>query len=77
MMLKIKTVSGKVIEIEVDSEDTVKELKQRIEEVERIPPVQQKLIFNGAIFTNDEKKLGDYNLKNGNVVHMVLALRGG
>lgn len=77
MKLKIKTLIGKDLEVEIDSESTVFDLKRRIEEIEQIPCVQQKLVYNGKILVKDEATLQSQNLQNGNVIHMVIALRGG
>ena len=51
-------------------------IKERIEEKEGIPPVQQRLIFGGKQM-NDNKTAADYKIEGGSVLHLVLALRGG
>jgi hypothetical protein len=68
-MIKVKTLTGKEIEIDIEPTDSV-------EEQEGIPPVQQRLIFGGKQM-NDEKIAKDYNIEGGSVLHLVLALRGG
>ncbi|TBT98994.1 ubiquitin-like protein [Hamiltosporidium tvaerminnensis] len=73
MQIKIKTLEGREIEIETDHNETVK----KIEDYELIPPLQQRLIYYGKIMSDDSKKLVEYNVNNGCVVHLVLALRGG
>lgn len=75
--IKVKTVSGRLLELQVELNNTVEDLKLQIESYEKIPPEQQKLIFNGHILTNDKDELGKYKMQAGNVIHMVLALRGG
>lgn len=84
MLVKIKTLEGREIEIETDHNETVSlysnqvlTLKEKIEECELIPPPQQRLISYGKIMADDTKRLIDYNVNNGCVIHMVLALRGG
>lgn len=42
MMIKVKTLTGKEIEIDIDSTDTIHRIKERVEEKEGIPPVQQR-----------------------------------
>ncbi|CAI5939410.1 unnamed protein product [Closterium sp. NIES-65] len=76
MMIKVKTLTGKEIEIDIEPTDTIERIKERVEEKEGIPPVQQRLIFAGKQM-NDEKTAKDYNIEGGSVLHLVLALRGG
>ena len=75
-MIKVKTLTGKEIEIDIDLTDTMQRVKERVEEKEGIPPVQQRLIFAGKQM-NDDKTAKDYNIEGGSVLHLVLALRGG
>jgi len=75
-MIKVKTLTGKEIEIDIEPIDSVMRIKERVEEKEGIPPVQQRLIFAGKQM-NDEKTARDYNIEGGSVLHLVLALRGG
>jgi ubiquitin-like protein Nedd8 len=41
----VKTLTGKEIEIDIESDDTISRIKERVEEKEGIPPPQQRLIF--------------------------------
>lgn len=75
--IKVKTVSGRILELPVENNTSIEELKIAIDAYEKIPPDQQKLIFNGHILTNKNEELKKYNMQEGNVIHMVLALRGG
>ena len=45
MQIKVKTLTGKEIEIDIESDDTISRIKERVEEKEGIPPPQQRLIF--------------------------------
>mmetsp|Transcript_3959 Transcript_3959/g.6968 ORF Transcript_3959/g.6968 Transcript_3959/m.6968 type:complete len:154 (+) Transcript_3959:85-546(+) len=76
IMVKVKTLTGKEIEIDVDPTDTIERIKERVEEKEGIPPVQQRLIFGGKQMA-DDKTVSDYKIEGGSVLHLVLALRGG
>jgi ubiquitin-like protein Nedd8 len=76
MMIKVKTLTGKEVELDVEVSDTIVRIKERMEEKEGIPPIQQRLIFGGKQM-HDEKTAKDYNIEGGSVIHMVLALRGG
>ncbi|GJZ34673.1 ubiquitin-NEDD8-like protein RUB2 [Tanacetum coccineum] len=42
-MIKVKTLTGKEIEIDIEPTDTIDRIKERVEEKEGIPPVQQSL----------------------------------
>lgn len=43
----MKTLTGKEIAVELNSEDPVYRIKELLEEKEGIPPSQQRLIFQG------------------------------
>ena len=76
MLIKVKTLTGKEIEIDIEPTDRVERIKERVEEKEGIPPPQQRLIFSGKQM-NDEKTASDYKVTGGSVLHLILALRGG
>lgn len=76
MLIKVKTLTGKEIEIDIEPTDKVERIKERVEEKEGIPPQQQRLIYSGKQM-NDEKTAADYKILGGSVLHLVLALRGG
>jgi len=46
MLIKVKTLTGKEIEIDIEPTDKVERIKERVEEKEGIPPPQQRLIFS-------------------------------
>ena len=64
------------IEIDIEETDTVKRIKERVEEQQGIPPIQQRLIFHGKQMA-DDKTAVELKLVAGSVLHLVLALRGG
>lgn len=76
MQLLVKTLTGKTITVDVNEDDTVETLKQRINEKEGIPVDQQRLIFGGKQIES-ERTLSDYGVTNGATMHLVLRLRGG
>jgi ubiquitin-like protein Nedd8 len=41
-MIKVKTLTGKEIEIDIEPTDTIDRIKEHVEEKEGIPPVQQR-----------------------------------
>ncbi|KAH7119089.1 ubiquitin-related domain-containing protein [Dendryphion nanum] len=76
MQIKVRTLTGKEIELDVDADYTIQRIKERVEEKEGIPPAQQRLIYGGKQMA-DEKTAADYQLEGGATLHLVLALRGG
>lgn len=47
MIIKVKTLTGKEIAVELKSDAPIYRIKQLLEEKEGIPPSQQRLIFQG------------------------------
>lgn len=76
MLLKILTLTGEEQEIDIEPTDKILQIKEKLEEKEGIPVVQQRLIFQGKKL-QDEKTVGSYKLQAGTILHLVVALRGG
>jgi isopenicillin N synthase-like dioxygenase len=72
--INCKTLTGRLIPLTVLLGDTGYRLKERVQEKEGIPPSKNRIIFSGRVI-RDEDRLGDIKIKEGSMVHLVLALR--
>eukprot|EP00438_Fugacium_kawagutii_P030243 Skav219536 [mRNA] locus=scaffold30:812033:821367:- [translate_table: standard] len=86
MQIFIKTLTGRKTNFNFeldrggaelsDQDNTVRHVKEALQEKEGIQVEQIRLIYSGKQMS-DECTLNDYNVKPGSTVHMVLQLRGG
>ncbi|KAF8321365.1 ubiquitin [Clavulina sp. PMI_390] len=71
MQLFIKVLKGMTLTLEVETSQTVYDVKTMIQEKEGFPAEQQRLIFAGLQVEN-QRALSEYNLAPGSTFHLVM-----
>lgn len=74
--IRIRSLTGRIIPVEIGLEQRVSDLKEVVEVKEGIPPQQQRFLFAGRQL-DDEKTLAECGVAAGSDLHLVLSLRGG
>lgn len=64
MKIHVKHWDGRVITFNVQPDDTIDDIKTRVEEKEDIPKDDQRLTFGGQPLDEDDKTLRDYGIKH-------------
>ncbi|XBI13130.1 hypothetical protein VPH35_139905 [Triticum aestivum] len=70
MQIFIKTLTGKTIPLEVESSDTIRDVKAMIQAKEGFPPHHQRFIFH-AKNLEEQCTLADLNIQNGSTLHLI------
>jgi hypothetical protein len=76
MFVTVKTLTGRKLTIDVNETMTFRDLKEEISAKEGIEISQIRMIYAGNM-VNDVQKIQESNMKAGDILHLVLSLRGG
>ncbi|KAJ1302340.1 hypothetical protein OPQ81_001155 [Rhizoctonia solani] len=74
MQIFAKTFTGKTIRLLVDPDDTIENVKSKIQDKEGIQPKQQRLIFGGQRLA-DTMTVAECKIGSGDIMDLVVALR--
>lgn len=72
MHFSVKTRDNVVYGLSMQASTTIKELKDKLVSQVNVSPDRQRLIFSGCVL-RDGRTIDDYNIRNGNVVHLVIS----
>lgn len=73
--IKVRTLTAETV-VRVSGDMTVLGLKNAISETQGVPPDQQSLVAFGAVLNDDDARLSDLGILEGETVQLMLKLKG-
>ncbi|XP_022235589.1 ubiquitin-like protein 4A isoform X1 [Limulus polyphemus] len=70
MLISVKILQGKEYSIEVAASSSINDVKRLVAQQLHIPVDQQQLVFRGETLSADGLNLCDYNIMEGNKLHV-------
>lgn len=77
MQIFIKTINGKTLTLDVESEDTIKNMKEKLNKIvekDYFSGNERYVFFGKAL--DEDRTLGDYNIIKDSTIFQVLRLCG-
>ena len=75
MQIFVVNQIGKTLTLEVERDELVEQIKEKIKDKAGVPTDQQRLVFKGKEL-EEGKSLADYNVSKENTVHLLIRLKG-
>ena len=75
MIIAVRTLTGKIYEIEADTSETIATLKEKICNRTDTKVHAQRIVFSGREL-KDECTIGECGISEGSLIHLVMRLLG-
>ncbi|CAE8683848.1 unnamed protein product [Polarella glacialis] len=69
IQISVTTPAGEIFTLDIEPDDTIDKVKDKIQEKQKTPPYQQRLKFEGRQL-EDSRTPTDYNIKKEDVLHL-------